>query len=378
MRPSATQFLWIVDVYGFALAGLLITMGNLGDRIGRKRLLLIGIGRLRRRLRADRLRAELRSGSSRPGRCSASPAPPSCRRRCRSSGTSSPTRGSGPPRSASGAASPRWASRSGPVVGGLLLDHFWWGSVFLINVPVAVADRRRRLVVLPESRNPRPGRLDLVSVPLSSSGSSPSSTPSRPAAHDGVAQADVWVAAAIGLVALAVFTRRQTRLAEPLIDVRLFRHRAFSGAIGANLVCIFSMLARVARLRPVLPARPGLVAAQSRASRACPAVLSAALGGALAAPLVGAIGRARVVGLGLGLCAAGFLLYSQIGHGHELCVLVLADDRRRRGHGIHLRRHQRHHPRVGHPRSARARRPRSRRPPRRWAARWASPYSEAC
>ncbi|OUD00135.1 MFS transporter [Streptosporangium minutum] len=326
MRPSAPQFLWIVDVYGFALAGLLVTMGNVGDRIGRRRLLLVG-------MTAFGAASALTAYAPTPEWLIAARAllgvagatiMPSTLSMIRNVFTD--------PRERTAAVGV-WSSVSalgfalGPVVGGALLNSFWWGSVFLVNVPVAVLIVVVGSVVLPESRNPRPGRLDLVSVPLSVVGVVAAVYALKSAAHDGVAGAGVWVAAATGLVSLVLFTRRQTRLAEPLIDVRLFGHRAFSGAVGANVVCIFSMLAAslafaqyfqlVLGWSPLMSGLAGL-----------PGGLGAAAGGALAAPLVTAIGRARVVALGLGLSAAGFVLYGQVdmatGYAYMVTAMIVA------------------------------------------------------
>src|SRR5690606_8581146 len=99
------------------------------------------------------------------------------------------------------------------------------------------------LAVLPGSRNPHPGRIDLISVPLSAAGVLGLIYALKEAAHDGAGRPRVFVAAAIGIAALIVFVLRQTRLAEPLIDVRLFRRRAFTVAVGATLVTIFATLA---------------------------------------------------------------------------------------------------------------------------------------
>ncbi|MFD0884031.1 MFS transporter, partial [Streptosporangium algeriense] len=242
MSPSATQFLWIVDVYGFALAGLLVTMGNIGDRIGRRKLLLIGLVAFAgaSALTAYAPTPELLIAARALLGVAGATVMPSTLSIIRNVFTS--------PRERATAVGV-WSSVSalgfalGPVVGGVLLDHFWWGSVFLVNVPVAALIVVAGALVLPESRNPNPGRLDLVSVPLSVAGVIAVIYAVKNAAHDGVTAPGVLVAAVVGVVALALFVRRQRRLTAPLIDVRLFHHRAFSGAVGANVVCVFSMLA---------------------------------------------------------------------------------------------------------------------------------------
>ncbi|MEV8635512.1 MFS transporter [Streptosporangium sp. NPDC051023] len=322
MRPSATQFLWIVDVYGFALAGLLVTMGNVGDRIGRKRLLLVGMAAFggASALTAYAMTPELLIAARALLGVAGATIMPSTLSMIRNVFTDPKERAT---------AVGIWSSVSalgfalGPVIGGALLDRFWWGSVFLVNVPVAALIVAVGAFVLPESRNPRPGRLDVVSVPLSVAGVIAVIYALKTAAHDGVTAPSVWAAAALGLVSLTVFVRRQTLLAEPLIDVRLFRHRAFSGSVGANVVCIFSMLAAslafaqyfqlVLGWSPLVSGLAGL-----------PGGLSAAVGGILATPLVGVIGRARVVALGLVMSAAGFVLYSRFGTDTGYAYMVVA------------------------------------------------------
>ncbi|GAA4581931.1 MFS transporter [Planotetraspora phitsanulokensis] len=311
LNPSATQLLWIVDIYGFALAGLLVTMGNVGDRIGRKRLLLIGTV-------AFGAASAVTAYAPSPGLLIAARAllgvagatiMPSTLSLIRNVFTD--------PRQRTTAVG-IWSSVSaigfalGPIIGGALLDAFWWGSVFLINLPVVAIILVAGMFVLPESRNPRPGRIDPVSVPLSVIGVLGLVYALKEAAYHGVAEGSVAVSAVVGLAALVVFVRRQTKLAEPLIDVRLFRRRSFSAAVGAELVAMFAMLAMslvfaqyfqlVAGWTPLVAGLAGM-----------PGGLAGGVGGALAGPLVQKIGRGPVVALGLLLVAVGFALFSRIG-----------------------------------------------------------------
>ena len=128
----------------------------------------------------------------------------------------------------------------GPVVGGVLLEHFWWGSVFLINVPVMVVLLVGGLILLPEHRNPDPGPWDLPSVALSMVGILAVVYAVKETAVHGL-RADVAAAAAVGVTALIWFVRRQLRLPSPLIDVRLFANRAFSGVVSANLLSVLGL-----------------------------------------------------------------------------------------------------------------------------------------
>ncbi|WP_169943987.1 DHA2 family efflux MFS transporter permease subunit [Microbispora sp. H11081] len=311
LAPSGTEMLWIADIYGFALASLLVTMGNISDRIGRKRVMLVGLAAFGviSVLTAYAPTAPLLIGARALLGVAGATIMPSTLSLIRNVFTDPKERTT---------AVGIWSSVSavgfalGPIVGGLLLGHFWWGSVFLINVPFVLVVLVAGLAVLPESRNPRPGRLDLVSVPLSAVGVLGLIYALKEAATGGVAQAQVIVAAAAGVAALVVFVRRQTRLAEPLIDVALFRRRAFAASVGAELIAIFAMLAMsvvfaqyfqlVLGWSPLVAGLAGL-----------PGGLAGGVGGALAGVLVHRFGRGPVVCAGLLLTATGFVLFSQIG-----------------------------------------------------------------
>ncbi|MCT9932852.1 MFS transporter [Planotetraspora sp. A-T 1434] len=322
LNPSATQFLWIADIYGFALAGLLVTMGNVGDRIGRKRLLLIGTAAFgaASAITAYAPNPELLIAARALLGVAGAVIMPSTLSLVRNVFTDPKER-----TSAVGV----WSSVSavgfalGPLVGGALLDHFWWGSVFLINLPVVAGILVAGFVVLPESRNPRPGRIDLPSVPLSVVGVLGLIYALKEAARGGAAQGSVIATALIGVAALVVFVWRQTRLAEPLIDVRLFRRRAFAASVGAELVAMFAMLAMslvfaqyfqlVLGWSPLIAGLAGM-----------PGGFAAGGGGALAGTLVHKWGRGPVVALGLAMTATGFALFSRIGTDLSYPYLLVA------------------------------------------------------
>ncbi|GAA4509831.1 MULTISPECIES: MFS transporter [Nonomuraea] len=311
LGASSTQLLWIGDIYGFALAGLLITMGNVGDRIGRKRLLLIGAVAFAAAsaVTAYAPNPELLIVARALLGVAGATIMPSTLSIIRNVFTDPAER-----TTAIGV----WSGMSaagfalGPVIGGLLLDHFWWGSVFLINLPIMALIVVVGVRVLPESRNPEPGRIDLISVALSFAGIVAVVYAVKEAADKGLAHVDVQVTGVLGVAGLLVFVWRQTKLAEPLIDVRLFRRRAFSASIGTNLLAIFTMMAMslffawyfqlVLGWSPLQAGLAGL-----------PGGLSGAIGGVVAAPLVNRIGRNGVVALGLLLNAVAFFYYSTIG-----------------------------------------------------------------
>ncbi|MFI7697447.1 DHA2 family efflux MFS transporter permease subunit [Nonomuraea sp. NPDC049480] len=319
LGADSTQLLWIGDMYGFALAGLLITMGNLGDRIGRKRLLLIGAAAFGAAsvVTAYAPNAELLIAARALLGVAGATIMPSTLSIVRNVFTEPGERTT---------AVGIWSGMSaagfavGPVVGGLLLDHFWWGSVFLINVPIMLLVLVGGILVLPESRNPHAGRLDLISVALSFTGMVTVVYAVKEAAHKGVAHADVLIAGVAGVALLALFVWRQTRLAEPLIDVRLFARRAFSASILTNLLAIFAMSAMMLMFAWYLQLVLGWSPLQAGLAQ-LPGGLSGAVGGVLAAKLIQRIGRNGVVALGLAMNAGSFLYYATLGT--ELNYLTL-------------------------------------------------------
>ncbi|GAA2589998.1 MFS transporter [Actinomadura fulvescens] len=327
LRPSAAQILWIADAYGFVLAGLLITMGGVGDRIGHKKLLLIGtvLFAAASAVTAYAPTAELLIAARGVLGVAGATLMPSALSLMRRAFTDPKERtmavgvffGAG-----------GLAVGLGPVVSGALLDHFWWGSVFMINVPLMAAALIAGIVVLPESRDLVTGRLDLVSVPLSIIGILGVVYAIKEVAVEGVGQADAGVAALAGLAALVVFARRQVRAADPLIDVRLFRRGAFTGAVSTSMFAMFALVAQSLIFSFFFqlalgwsPLKAGLAG--------LPGALGAMVGGAaLAPPLIAALGRARVAASGLLVSAAaysGFLLVGlETGYPAMVPLMVLA------------------------------------------------------
>jgi DHA2 family multidrug resistance protein-like MFS transporter len=165
LEPSATQLLWIVDIYGFLLAGFLITMGTLGDRIGRRRLLTIGAGAfgVASVLAAFSTSAEMLIVARAILGIAAATLAPSTLSLIRNMFLDARERTM---------AIGIWAGCfsaggiAGPILGGLLLEHFWWGSVFLIAVPLMVLLLILAPLLLPEYRDPNAGRLDFASAVL--------------------------------------------------------------------------------------------------------------------------------------------------------------------------------------------------------------------
>ena len=239
LGTGATQVLWIGDIYSFVLAGLLVTMGSLGDRIGHKKLLLAGAT-------AFAVTSIAAAYAPSPGLLIGARALLGVAGATLAPSTLALIRALFvQPRERTVAVS-IWASAFsagavlGPVLGGLLLENFWWGSVFLINVPVSVALLVGGMVLLPEQRNPMPGPWDLPSVGLSLVGMLGLVYGIKEGVAHGL-RVDVVAGGVVGAVALALFLRRQLRLPTPLIDIRLFRNRTFSGVIVANLLAVLGL-----------------------------------------------------------------------------------------------------------------------------------------
>jgi len=240
LEPSSSQLLWITDIYGFLIAGSLITMGTLGDRIGRRRLLLTGAAAFAAAsaLAAFSTTPEMLIGARALLGVAGATLMPSTlslirtlfedpRQRTLAIGV--------------WATSLSVGAAIGPVVGGSLLELFWWGSVFLLAVPVMALLLLLGPRLLPEYRDPAPGRFDLASAALSLAAVLAVVYGIKRLAEDGPGAAST-AAIAAGLALAAVFVRRQAALDDPLIDLRLFRAPAFSASLAANMLAIFAIL----------------------------------------------------------------------------------------------------------------------------------------
>jgi DHA2 family multidrug resistance protein-like MFS transporter len=234
LEPSITQQLWISDIYGFMLAGFLVTMGTLGDRIGRRRLLLIGAAAFGTAsvVAVFSLNAPMLIVSRAILGIAGATLAPSTLALISNMFRDEEQRGS---------AIAIWTScfiggiALGPVLGGVLLDTFWWGSAFLIGVPVMAVLLVVGPRVLPEFRDPNAGRLDLTSVALYLAAVLPAIYGFKEIARNGwqpVPIATVGAGVAFGVLCV----RRQWRLANPLFDLRLFRNRTFRSVVTIFLL----------------------------------------------------------------------------------------------------------------------------------------------
>ena len=302
LSPTATQLLWIGDAYSFALAGLLISMGTLADRIGRRRLLLIGVT-------GFGLASLLAASAPSAGWLIAARVLLGVAGATLMPSTLSIVRNLFPDARQRTRAIAVWAAGSsggaalGPLVGGVLLEHFWWGSVFLINLPVMAVVLVAVALVVPESRDPRPGRFDLLSAGLSVLAVVPLVWAVKHTAQSG-ADPSAAGAALLGLAAGVAFVRRQRRLPSPLVDVALFARPAFSGTLLASLIAVFAFSGLLFFFSQYLQLVQGWSPFQA-GLRELPLTIAAVLVVAVVAPLVGRLGMGRTLGLSLLVAAVG-------------------------------------------------------------------------
>ncbi|MDD7963066.1 MFS transporter [Microbacterium thalli] len=310
LNPTATQLLWIGDIYSFALAGLLVTMGNLADRIGRKRLLLmgaVGFG-LSSVLAAFAPTPEMLIIARAILGISGATIMPSTLAIVRNIFSDPALRTRAIAVWAAGATA---GAAVGPIVGGALLEHFHWGSVFLINVPIMVLVLIGGLILLPESKDPNGARIDLLSALLSFIAIVSIVYAIKHVFAKGL-DWTVPVAVVLGLLAGWLFLRRQRRLTRPLIDISLFRSPAFSGAVMANTVSIFAFVGLLFFFSQYLQLVRGLGPLQAGLTELSATIASIVVI-AFAGFMLGKLGRGRAISVGLGFGALG------------LAVLALAE-----------------------------------------------------
>ena len=241
LGASQSQLEWAINSYTLVFAGLLFTFGVVGDRIGRKRMLMVGLA-------AFGLFSLVTAYSQSPDQLVWARAAMGLAAAAVMPQTLSIISNVFDP-----AERPRaigiWAVAVGigiaigPIVGGLLLAHFWWGSVFLINVPVTAVSVAAIALLVPESKNPDPGRIDYVGVLASIVG--------LVLVVYGIIQGgdkgswvhlDVLGPMTAGVAVLAFFAWYEARIRYPSLDVRLFRDARLSSAIGALSLVFFGML----------------------------------------------------------------------------------------------------------------------------------------
>ncbi|KAF1723253.1 MFS transporter [Pseudoxanthomonas japonensis] len=319
LDPSASQLLWIVDVYGFLVAGFLMTMGTLGDRIGRRKLLLIGAAAF---AVASVLAAFSRSAEmliamrALLGVAGATLAP----------STMSLIRNMFHDEHERQFAIGVWIAAFsvggaiGPLVGGLLLQWWWWGAAFLAAVPVMVLLLVLGPKLLPEYRDPDAGKLDPASMAQSLSAVLAVVYGLKRIAEYGMDPRGVAVLLA-GVALGALFVRRQKHLAYPFLDVTLFRRPAFSAAIVAYALAGLSMMGVYIFMTQYLQLVLGLTPLQAGVAT-IPWSVCFTVGSLLAPRLARHWGARRVMVRGLLFAAVGFGITALVTPPHGLWILI--------------------------------------------------------
>lgn len=321
LAPTASQHLWIMDIYGFMMAGLLITMGSLGDRIGRRRLLMVGAVAFGAAsvLAAFASSAEmLIAARALLGLGGATLAP----------STLSLIRGMFLDEDQRRTAVGIWTGAFtggiavGPIVGGFLLEHFHWGSVFLINVPVMILLLIAAPIIISESRDPDPGPFDLLGAALSLAAVLPVIYGVKKIAESGATSGSV-AALVIGVAFAGAFVLRQRTAAHPMIDIHLFARPAFSGSIIANAIVVFATagmgLLAVTFMQTVLGLAP-----LTAALWMLPTVAGSFIGVAIASMLARTIRPGTLVTIGLLISAVGFAAISLVTPDSSVGPLIAA------------------------------------------------------
>ena len=321
LKPSSAQLLWIIDIYGFLVAGSLITMGTLGDRIGRRKLLMIGAA-------AFGVTSVVAAFSTTPEMLIASRA---------LMGVAGATLG---PSTLSlifnmfrdpkerAVAIGIWisafsaGSAIGPVLGGAMLEFFWWGSVFLIALPVMALLLVLGPRVLPEFRDPNAGRLDILSAVMSLVAVLAMIYGLKETAQDGFGW-EPAISIVVGLVVGVLFVRRQFTLADPMIDLSLFRIPAFSAALATNVLGVFVAVGYFLFVAQYMQLVLGLSPLQA-GLWSLPSAIGFVVGSNLASRFVHRFRPAYVLAASMALGAVGLAMLFWVGDSSGLAVLVAA------------------------------------------------------
>jgi EmrB/QacA subfamily drug resistance transporter len=310
LPASTTDLQWITDAYSLVFAALLIVAGALGDRFGRRRALMVGLtifgaGSVAAALSGDAAtliatRAVMGLGAAfvMPATLSIINAVFPVRERAGAIGAWSAVAGLG--------------VVAGPSLGGLLLDHFYWGSVFWLNIPLVGLALASAVAVVPDlAGNRGRGRLDILGAVLSAAGLIAIVDAIIEGADRGWTSATTTVEIAAGLAFFAAFVARELHTANPLLDVRLFRHRAFSAATLSISITTFALFGALFALTQYLQLVVGY-SPLSAGLRALPFAAGVMAVAPISSVLVRAVGARVIIPLGLTAMSAGLFVLAQI------------------------------------------------------------------
>ncbi|MFF2435201.1 MFS transporter [Streptomyces sp. NPDC058107] len=323
LRPSAVGLLWIVDAYPLVCASLLILFGTLGDRVGRRRILLLGYALFA-------VASAVAAMADSPGVLIAARALLGVGGAMIMPATLSILRQVFPDRRERAVAIGVWTAVAavgaaiGPVIGGFLVEHFWWGSVFLINIPLMALILPLGRLLLPESRGSDDGPWDVFGALMAAAGVlGVVLGVKRAGTGEGVFVLATLVPLFLGGALIVAFVRRQKRRTHPLIDIGMFARPAFSTAVGCIVLAMLALvgleLIAVQYLQLVLglsPLETGL--------RLLPLTFAAMAAGATGSYTLRRIGPRRMVGWGFVLTAASVLLLTLMGQHDRPALLTVA------------------------------------------------------
>ncbi|MEV5706007.1 MFS transporter [Actinoallomurus sp. NPDC052274] len=322
LLPSSSQLLWIMDGYALTVAATLVICSTLGDRLGRKRILVTG-------LTVFGLASLVAALSSAPGQLIAARAAQGLGYSMMLSSTVVIIRVVFPIARERSLAYGLWVASSstgaalGPVLGGALVERFFWGAVFLVNVPIAAVALLAGGVLVPESRNPAPRRFDGVSALISVLGLAGAVYGLQHIGQPGGVSPVTVGVGVLGAALLVVFTLRQRRIPNPLLDMRLFTDRRFSVATVSILLCYGAYTGLLFLLTQQLQLVDGCSPLTAGLSLV-PVAVAGAVGGVLAPRLAAAVGNRWGVTAGVSLLALALLALSVFGAAGNLSALVAA------------------------------------------------------
>ena len=321
LAPSSTQLLWIVDIYGFFIASSLITMGTLGDRIGRRRLLMFGGG-------AFGAASAVAAFADTASTLIATRALLGVAGATLMPSTMALIRNMFHDPDQRRIAIAVWINcfvvggALGPLVGGIMLENFWWGSVFLLNVPVMIALLILAPILLPEFKDPNAGRLDISSAALSLLAILSIIYGVKRLAQDGIGTIPI-LSITLGLALGTIFVFRQKRLTHPLIDLELFKVPPFSAAVATQLVATITFGGLYLLVAQYLQLVVGLSPLHAGMAL-LPATVAGTLGTIAAPLLVKRIPIGYVIPCGMILSTVGMALIALMDSSSGIALLVAA------------------------------------------------------
>ncbi|MBG0856448.1 MFS transporter [Streptomyces spinoverrucosus] len=322
LKPSAIELLWIVDTYPLVCASLLILFGTLGDRVGRRRILLLGyalfgVASALAAVAQDPQLLILARALLGVGGAMIMPA------------TLSILRQVFPDRRERALAIGVWSAVAavgaavGPLLGGFLLEHFWWGSVFLVNIPLMLVSLPVGRLLLPESTGSEDGPWDVVGALMAAGGLfGVVLGVKRLGGGEPAGSVLTVVPLVAGAVLLALFVRRQRRRKHPLVDLRMFARPAFSTSVGCIVLAMLALVGLELIAAQYLQLVLGLSPLET-GLRLLPLTVAAMAAGLFGARMLRRFGPRRMVCAGFCLTALAVVLLTALGR-EDNAPLMLA------------------------------------------------------